>query len=137
MKAQANDDSAWGQYTYQVPAIFQIPSSYDLPNFNLEGHNCLWRFYRDASDKDIPEKPSSSVMAASEFAQLMRLVHDTSSLYYDDHESKVKAQGVLKQYQSYLEWKDDLPDDLANTDSDDKMVPHVLSLQYRYPCRNV
>ena len=133
--AQANNDSAWGQYTYQVPAVFQIPSSYSLPNFNLDGHNCLWRFYRDVGDKDIPERSSSSVMAASEFAQLMRLVHDTTILYYDGHESKVKAKGVLKQYQKYLEWKEELLDDIADIDDDDHMVPHVLSLQYcsRYP----
>lgn len=62
----------------------------------------------------------------------MRLVHDTIILYYDGHESKVKARGVLKQYQKYLEWKDDLPPDLADTD-DDHMVPHVLSLQYCFP----
>lgn len=60
----------------------------------------------------------------------MRLVHDSTILYYDVHESKVKARGVLKQYQKYLEWKDDLPQDLANIDDDDQMVPHVLSLQY-------
>ena len=39
--AQANNDSAWGQHTYQVPAVFQIPSSYDLLDFSIDEHNCL------------------------------------------------------------------------------------------------
>ena len=72
-------------------------------------------------------------MAASEYAQFMRLVHDTTILYYDGHESKVKAQGVLKQYRKYLEWKDNLPNDIAHNDDDDKIVPHVLSLQFCPP----
>ncbi|SLM38064.1 hypothetical protein LPUS_00906 [Lasallia pustulata] len=59
----------------------------------------------------------------------MRLVHDTIILYYDGHESKVKARGVLKQYQKYLDWQEDLPDDVEDIDDDDRMVPDVLSLQ--------
>lgn len=128
--ANANVDSAWGQYTYQIPAAFQVPSTHGLPHFHLDGHNCLWRIYRDARDKDIPERPSTSVMAACEFARLMQLVHETTILYYDGHEGKVKAYGVLKQYRKYLQWMEEMTDDLAITDVDDKTAPHTLSLQY-------
>ena len=129
----ANVDSAWGAYTYQVPAVFQVPSSHGPPNFQLDGQNYLWRFYRDTSDSDIPPEPSSSMMAASEYAHLMRLIHDTTIIYYDGHEAKIKAQGVLKQYHRYLDWKNELPDDIAKVDNDADMLPHVLSLQYCYP----
>lgn len=89
------------------------------------------------SDKNISERLSSSVMMMFKFAQLMCFVHNIMSLYYDSHKLKVKAQGVVKQYQRYLQWKDDFLDDLADTDDNDKIIPHVLSLQYCYPCCNV
>ena len=131
--ANANVDSAWAQYTYQIPAAFQVPSTQGLPHFHLNGHNCFWRFYRDASDKEIAERPSSSVTAACEFARLMQLVHETTILYYDGHQAKVKAYGVLKQYRKYLQWMEEIADDLAITNDDDKAVPHTLSLQYVSP----
>ena len=81
------------------------------------------------SDKDITERLSFSVIAVFQYAQLMRLVHDTIILYYNSHELKVKACGVLKQYQKYLDWQADLLDDVEDIDDDDRMVLDVLSLQ--------
>lgn len=83
----------------------------------------------DDDDEEAPERPSRALETAAQSAELFRIVHETI-LTYCGSRGKVTAQQMLKLYERYLGWKEDLPPDIALLDLEAKPLPHVLFLQY-------
>lgn len=74
-------------------------------------------------------RPSNALEVASSHAKLFRLVHETILIYCGSH-SKVSAEQLLKLYERYLHWKDNLPPAIAAVELSVEPMPHVLFLQY-------
>ncbi len=125
-----NISSGWSGATYQVPSISRMPSKEVFSNVRMDMHNPLWRFYRRTGDFSIPERTSSAMQTAAEYAKLSLLIRQTINAYYDSHGIKLTAKDILEQYKNYLGWKEALPEELSNVSLEDQALPHVISLQY-------
>ncbi|MCJ1401592.1 hypothetical protein MMC11_004808 [Xylographa trunciseda] len=122
----------WAQFTFQVPTLFQIPASLKLPNYSFNQDTSPWQLYRHLSDISNPEQPSYTIHSSSAHAKLLRTIHDTLALFYHGHEATVSAKDVLMQYVRYIEWKDDLPDEIAMGDDSVSALPHVMAIHVQY-----
>lgn len=138
---EAMEISKWGIYalnvgwsgaTYQVPSISRMPSKEVFSNVRMDMHNPLWRFYRRTGDFSIPERTSSAMQTAAEYAKLSLLIHQTINAYYDSQGIKLTAKDILGQYKNYLGWKEALPEELSNVSLEDQALPHVISLHVHY-----
>lgn len=124
-------DSAWGEFTFQVPTEYLIPHSVDTPSFTLdENDDPMWYLYRYSED-DIEEGlPSLLVQTAANYTKLLRIVHDTSTIFYDRSGTRIRSRELLQHYKRYLTWLDELPSEIRDIHDSAAAVPHVLSLQY-------
>lgn len=64
---------------------------------------------------------------------LIRIIHETCHLYYDSHNENISARDILRLYEKYLNWKEDLPPDIGDAGEDTQTLPHVMTLQYDLP----
>lgn len=126
---QSNEDSDWAQFTFQVPTLFQVPASLDLPNFSISQDTESWRLYRHLGDKSQPEQHSFTTCVSAAHAKLLRIIHDTLALFYHGHEASASARDLMVQYERYVVWKDNLPDEIAMADETTRQVPHVIAIQ--------
>ncbi|MCJ1433214.1 hypothetical protein MMC27_002573 [Xylographa pallens] len=122
----------WAQFTFQVPTLFQIPASLELPHYSFNQDSSPWQLYRHLSDSSNPQQPSNTVYSSTAHAKLLRVIHDTLALFYHGHERTVSAKDVMKQYVRYIEWKDDLPDEVAMRDDRTQALPHVMAIHVQY-----
>lgn len=129
MNLLANSDSGWSATTYQIPSISRLPNKNVFSNVRMDMHNSLWRFYRHTGDFSIPERSSSAMQTAAEYAKLSMLIHDTVNSFYDRYGQKLTAKGILGQYNGYLGWGDSLPPEVALVSLESETLPHVLALQ--------
>ena len=86
----------------------------------------VWCLYKQPEDIGTPKRPSHAALTATEYAKLLRTVHE-SILVYCGSRGKVAAYHLLGLFQDYLIWKDDLPIEIGNIDNNP--LPHVLFLQ--------
>ena len=119
----------WAQFTFLVPTLFQIPASLELPNYSFNQDTLPWQLYRHLSDSSNPEQPSHIIGSCMGHAKLLRIIHDTLALFYHGHEATVSAKDVMMQYVRYIEWQDDLPDEVAMRDNSTQALPHVMAIQ--------
>ncbi|KAI9704773.1 MAG: hypothetical protein M1836_006553 [Candelina mexicana] len=122
----------WSSVTCQIPNISGMPSNHVFDNVRMDMHDQLWRFYRRTGDFSGPERSSSAMQTAAEFAKLSLLMHEHINYYYDSHGTKFTARKILEQYENYLSWREALPEELADVSSEGQALPHVLSLHIRY-----
>lgn len=96
----------------------------------MDRDDAVWRFYRRPGDKGhIPRRPSYSILTAYHQAKLYRVVHETINIFCGAR-GKITARVVLECYKRYLSWKEDLPPQLAQVDTDAQAMPHIIFLQY-------
>ena len=86
----------------------------------------MWRPYKQPGDNEISKHPSHSVLMASEQAKLLRIVHETISVYCGSR-GKVTAHHLINLYESFLIWKDDLPIEIREINA--QSLPHIIFLQ--------
>ncbi|MCJ1389446.1 hypothetical protein MMC18_002303 [Xylographa bjoerkii] len=122
----------WAQFTFQVPTLYQIPSSLDLPDYSFNKDISPWQFYRHLRDNSEPEQPSYITYTSSAHAKLLRIIHDTLALFYHGHERTVTAKDLMEQYGRYIAWKEDLPEEIALKDETAHALPHVIAIHVQY-----
>ena len=118
--------SLWSGFTYQKPIA---PVSLPGPSFQISDQTYgdeLWRPYKQPGDNDISQHPSYSVLVAAEQAKMLRIVHETISVYCGSR-GKVTAHHLINLYETFLIWKDDLPNQIRDVDA--QALPHVIFLQ--------
>ncbi len=95
----------------------------------MDRDNAVWRFYRRPGDRNhVPRRPSHAILTACNQAKLYRILHETINTYC---EASVKATAriVLECYRRYLIWKEELPAEIADIDTNAQALPNVLFLQ--------
>ncbi|MCJ1474840.1 hypothetical protein MMC13_003500 [Lambiella insularis] len=122
----------WAQFTFQVPTLFQIPPSLEIRPFGIIQDMEPWQLYRHLSDQAQPERQSFIILTASAHAKLLRIIHDTLALFYHSHEGSVSARELMVQYERYIVWKDNLPDEIAMANAETHQLPHVIALHVQY-----
>ncbi|KAI9879267.1 MAG: hypothetical protein M1830_009068 [Pleopsidium flavum] len=122
----------WAAHTYQVPSIDRLSSSDVFQNVHMEWHDDLQHFYQHTGNFSPSVQPNSAMSTAKEHAKFCRILHDTTSIFYDGHGMKISPGVVLHQYTRYLTWKEELPLNLALADGNSQPLPHVLSLHIQY-----
>ena len=130
LNCKADCCSAWAAITYQKPFSPESPHSPVFADVRMDKDDALWRFYRRPGDKGhVPIRPSYSILTACHQAQLYRIVHETINMFCGAG-GKITARALLKCYQRYLTWRNELPAHLAKVDTDAQALPHILFLQY-------
>ncbi|MCJ1379996.1 hypothetical protein MMC17_003099 [Xylographa soralifera] len=122
----------WAQFTFQVPTLYQIPSSLNLPDYSFNKDTSPWQLYRHLKDSSEPEQASYITHSSSAHAKLLRIIHDTLALFYHGHERTVTAKDLIEQYTRYITWKDELPDEISMKDETTQALPHVIAIHVQY-----
>ena len=95
----------------------------------MDGDDAVWRFYRQPGDnRELPFRPAHAIVTAYHQAKLFQIINETLNVYCGTR-GKVTAAKVLDVYARYLQWKDELPEVIANIDEGDQPLPHILYLQ--------
>lgn len=122
----------WAAFSYQMPAAPLSPKTAIFEHVLLDRPNDPWRPYTLPEDAGKGEQISYAVETAKEFAMLSQVIHQTITEWCGGH-GKVSAHGILRLYQRYLEWKQNLPEHLAHpekgVDSPDGPLAHLFSIQ--------
>ena len=114
-----------------MPAEYLIPKSINTPTFTLGGiDDPIWCLYRYSEDDIEGGLPSVLAQTATSYTRLLRIVHDTSTVFYDGAGTRIYSREVLQHYTRYLTWFDELSPEIKDIYDDVPIVPHVLSLQY-------
>jgi len=118
---------AWSGLTYIKPSapVSTQANVFQGISFDEDGH-----FQGDFDPDNAPAKnrPSYTVLTASELAKLYRIIHETILLYCGT-KGKVSAHHLIKVYERFLAWKEELPSQLSQVADDHSALPHALSLQ--------
>ena len=126
---QPNLNSDWAQFTFQVPTPYQIPPSLNLPEYTFNKDTSPWQLYRHLKDRSKPGQASNITHSSSAHAKLLRIIHDTLTLFFHGHERTVTAKDFMKQYVRYIAWEEGLPDEIAMKDETAQALPHVIAIQ--------
>lgn len=98
-------------------------------NVNMDRDHDVWRFYRHPGDeRELPTRPSYTIMTACFQARLFRIIDESLNLYCGAR-GQVSAEKFLGVYRRYMDWKTDLPPVIANVSVADQPLPHILYLQ--------
>ncbi|MCJ1478534.1 hypothetical protein MMC13_007214 [Lambiella insularis] len=127
-------NTAWSGITYQKPFNPVSPQTEVFFNVDLDKDASLesWRNYRQPGDEaNIPKQQSFAILTACYQAKLYRVVHDTINVYCGAR-GKVTAKAVIGCYRRFVDWKSNLPEQIARTDEESKPLPHVLALHVQY-----
>lgn len=118
---------AWSGLTYVKPSapVSPMASVFQGIAFDEDGH-----FQGEFHPDNVParNRPSYTVLTASELARLYRVIHETILLYCGTN-GKVSAHHLIKVYERFLAWKDELPSQISHVADDHSASPHALSLQ--------
>lgn len=113
--------SAWSGFTFVKPSAPISPKAkvFQGIEFDTDGH---WQ-------RSIPRnRPDYAALTASESAKLYRIIHETILLYCGGT-GRASARQLLKVYERFLSWKEELPTQISQTENDSNVSPHVLFLQ--------
>ena len=89
----------------------------------------IWRFYRQpGDDKEMPTRPSLSILTACYQANLFRIADNIIQAYCYPV-GKINEEVIHTLYKQLEEWKNNLPDELCINSSEENPLPHVLYLQ--------
>ena len=114
-----------------MPTEYLIPYSVDTPHFTLEENDdSIWYSYRHSKDDIDDGLPSLLIQTAASYTKLLRIVHDTSTIFYDRSGTQIHSRELLQHYSRYLNWLDELPIEIRDIYDTMATVPHVLALQY-------
>jgi hypothetical protein len=113
--------------TFQVPPTIEILPSEDLENEDsIDRAN--WYFYRYVNDQ-CPAWPGLLGTANREKTKLVAIINDVVVMMYDRHTTRIAAEHVLQLYSRLMTWRNELPDNLGNIETNNSQaLPHVLSL---------
>lgn len=118
---------AWSGLTYVKPSapVSPMSSVFQGIAFDEDGH-----FQGEFRPDNIParNRPIYTVLTASELARLYRVIHETILLYCGT-KGKVSAHHLIKVYERFLAWKEELPSQISHVAGDNSATPHALSLQ--------
>lgn len=111
-------NSVWSGVIYQTPSM--PISTHALAVHDLDGNQVevSWCLYRQLGDDETP-RPSHVFLAALEYAELYRIIHDGKN-------SKATADDTSTIYDRYLNWMQKLPPAISRIGGDDEVVPHVI-----------
>ena len=123
--------SAWSAMTYQLPcnldslqmSVIDEQAKNDMTS---AGRRCM---PGPQNEGDETGSPIHGVDTAQQQASLSQIIHDTVSLHCGYH-GVVTAREMIGCYKRFLNWKNDLPKPVGDTQTDHQPLPHVLSLQY-------
>lgn len=119
--------SAWSGLTYVKPSA-PISTKADVfqgIDLGEEGH---WQLYGQPGGSASSNRPSYTILTASELAKLYRIIHETVLLYCGKNGS-VSSHHLLDIYQRYVKWKEELPPQICDVTPNNDALPHVLALQ--------
>lgn len=96
----------------------------------MDKDDAVWRFYRQPGDeRELPFRPAYAIVTAYHQARLFLIINETLNLYCGAR-GKVTATRFLDVYARYIDWKENLPDMIANINEGDQPLPHILYLQW-------
>ncbi|MCJ1284530.1 hypothetical protein MMC26_003863 [Xylographa opegraphella] len=127
-------NTAWSGITYQKPFSPVSPRTEVFINVVLDQDSApeQWRYYRQpGDDSNNPRRQSFAILTACQQAKLFRIVHDTINVYCGAR-GKVTAAAVIGCFKRLINWKANLPEEIARTDEDSQPLPHVLALHVQY-----
>ena len=125
----ANRPRCSASITYQKLYAPPTPRDAIFEHVDMNRDYALWRFYRHpGDDRELPTRPSYSILTACYQAGLFRIIDKSLNLYCGI-QGQVSAEKVLEVYRRYMDWKSDLPSEIANVDVADQPLPHILYLQ--------
>ena len=119
--------SAWSSLTYVKPSAPISTKASVFKGIDI-GKDRHWPLYGESDDSLTSNRPSYTLLTASEMAKLYRIIHE-SVLLYCGMNGKVSAGHLLQVYRRYKQWKEELAPQLCDVASDSNALPHVLSLQ--------
>ena len=106
-----------------------MPRGAIFQHVSMDKDHAMWRFYRYPGDeRELPTRPSYSIVAACYQAKLFRIINESLNIYCGGR-GYVSAEIFLQVYRKYMDWKNELPPVLANVDVADQPLPHILYLQ--------
>lgn len=125
----ADPDSFCAGITFQKLYIPPAPGGPKFQHVRMDGDDAVWRFYRQPGDnRELPFRPAHAIVTAYHQAKLFLIINETLNVYCGTR-GRVTAAKILDVYARYLQWKDELPDVIANIDEGDQPLPHILYLQ--------
>lgn len=125
----ADLDSFCGGITFQRLYVPPPPGGPIFQHVRMDSDDAEWRFYRQPGDnRELPFRPAHAIVTAYHQAKLFLIINETLNVYCGTR-GRVTAAKILDVYARYLQWKDELPDVIANIDEGDQPLPHILYLQ--------
>ena len=94
----------------------------------LDDPDVAWRCYRQPEDSVLEGRTGHSMLASYLLAKLYRISHEAILLYCGAH-GPVSAPGLLKVWERFIDFKQNLPSVMHEPDEDPEPLPHVLALQ--------
>lgn len=123
--------TAWSSLTYVKPSapISTKASVFKGIDLGKDGH---WHMGDQSSESSSnSNRPSYTILTASEMAKLYRIIHETVLIYCGVN-GKVSASHLLQIYRRFVQWKEELAPQICDVASDNDALPHVLSLHISY-----
>lgn len=114
---------AWSGLTYVKPSAPVSPKDivFHGIDFDEDGH---WQRHYRPENASPRNRPDHTVLTACELAKLYRVIHE-SILLYCGTSGKVSAHHLIKVYDRYLAWKEELPLKFLKS-------PTVIALHHTY-----
>ena len=110
----------WSRSTVRRPA---------LPDGFLSSDLHIRRQYHRVSGQSLMIAPTHGVLTAFYTAELLYLIDECASVYWQTSEL-VSAHVFYEWYSKFIAWDESLPTQLKKPESEDKWLPHLISLRY-------
>lgn len=105
------------------------PPSLEIPIALYDEDSIPWQCYRHLGDEPKDEEPGLVMTTSAYYAMLVHIIHETCHLFYSAHTEIISARDILQLYERYLNWREELPYEIADAGEDTQALPHVISLQ--------